>query len=62
MERKKIKKMIAERIRNFDNDVDNRSTKVEAYYFKMGSSASISSLGSIRSKKSLHGESKDHKN
>lgn len=51
VEKKKIKNMITERIKDYDND--NRVTKVEAYYFKMGSSPSISSLGSIRSRKSL---------
>ena len=48
--------MIGERIKEFDNDHDKRATKVEAYYFKMKSSPSISSLQSIRSRKSLLNE------
>lgn len=54
--------MIGERIKDFDNDHDKRATKVEAYYFSESkSSPSISSLQSIRSRKSLLNKIKSNK-
>lgn len=46
--------MINDRIKNYDSD--NRTTKVEAYFFNVNSSPSISSLHSIQSGRSLLNE------